>query len=284
MSKHVFLIFFPSDWFWCRKCQNMREKKKIFNVALGNVPLLCLISDSPLSYLWSSLMRTTGRWLFDGGESLQAQIIKSLSVTSYKLGVGYEKETSTGWTWIMVVQSATRAGDETHIFIFIFFFFVPSCLLVRIQTNHSHGNQHTWSHDVFCSSAATVPLRAPSHSCKRWRGRRVTIHLIPSWMLFFSPPLGVILKRCSRLSPSKVPNTEAPGKYFIQTTPSFALCSHTESHVQTAARMKETSLSYISACNCRTHLESSRMMLFFSWTLNVKSRLADQDPTCLIVP
>lgn len=63
-------------------------------------------------------------------------------------------------------------------------------------------------------------------------------------MLLFS--LGVILKRCSRLSPSKAPSREPRGIYFIQAMQNVVLCSHTELHIQTAVFMKEASLSFIS--------------------------------------
>lgn len=77
-----------------------------------------------------------------------------------------------------------------------------------------------------CCISPREPLWSLSYLWQRLWGRRVTIHLIPPWMLFFS--LGVILKRCSRLSCSKAPSREAPGKYFIQATPNFLLCSHTD--------------------------------------------------------
>lgn len=96
------------------------------------------------------------------------------------------------------------------------------CTVATIQTQ---SNWHTnSSHDLVknpCPSLSTAlhpggPCEPLLLAAKTDRRRRLTIHLIPSWMLLFCP--GVILKTRSRLSPSKAPGIEAPGKYFIQTT------------------------------------------------------------------
>lgn len=80
------------------------------------------------------------------------------------------------------------------------------------------------------AQASPPSLHPVSHLlvAKAARRRRVTIHLIPPWLLVFSLS-GWYWKRGFPAFPlSKAPSGEAPGRYFIQGTPNFVLRSHTQ--------------------------------------------------------
>lgn len=110
-----------------------------------------------------------------------------------------------------------------------------SCPVEIIQTRQpiTHTVAHIRSHDLHLrpgvsSSPPCLPRLIGAEDREKKRGDDSFNPFMNA--LFFS--LRVILKRCSRLSPSKAPSIEAPGTYFIQPPPNFILCTHTQAHTE----------------------------------------------------